>query len=110
MLADYSCVNGIIDLEFDNNNNLFVLEHRTNSILSNDPSGSLIKIFPDGRRQTLLSAGDGLIFPTGLAVGQDGYIYIANNIGETRCPNRNILSHWIYAINISAPKRKGKPC
>lgn len=72
----------IIDLEFDNNNNLFVLEYTTNSLLSNEPAGSLIKIFPNGRRQILLDEEDGLIFPTGLAVGQDGYVYLANNGDE----------------------------
>lgn len=69
----------IVDLAFDERDNLYVLEYAANSILSGDPAGALIRISPDGKRQTILGDGDGLISPTGLAIGKDGYIYLSNN-------------------------------
>ncbi|MEQ8959046.1 MAG: ScyD/ScyE family protein, partial [Coleofasciculus sp. C2-GNP5-27] len=67
----------IIDLEFDPEGNLFVLEYATNSILSGDPTGALIRVAPDGTRTTLLDQE--LRFPTALAVGSDNSIYVSNN-------------------------------
>ena len=68
----------IVDLKFDGQGNLYVLEYAANSILSGNPAGALIRLSPKGNRQTLLSDTDGLISPTGLAIGQDGYIYLSN--------------------------------
>lgn len=66
----------IIDMAFDKGGNLYVLEFTTNSVLSGDPTGALIRLAPNGTRTTILSQG--LFTPTGLAVGEDGAIYIAN--------------------------------
>ena len=67
----------IIDFTLDNDSNLLVLEYATNSILSGDPTGALIRVAPDGTRTTLASVG--LISPTALAIGSDDAIYVANN-------------------------------
>lgn len=67
----------IIDFTLDNNSNLLVLEYATNSILSGDPTGALIRVAPDGTRTTI--ATEGLISPTALAIGSDDDIYVVNN-------------------------------
>ncbi|WP_250126700.1 ScyD/ScyE family protein [Chroococcidiopsis sp. CCMEE 29] len=67
----------IIDFTLDNNSNLLVLEYATNSILSGDPTGALIRVAPDGTRTTI--ASEGLISPTALAIGSDDNIYVVNN-------------------------------
>ncbi|MFN5515351.1 MAG: ScyD/ScyE family protein [Cyanobacteriota bacterium] len=68
----------IIDLVFDPFNNLYVLENAANSLLSGDPSGALIRIRPNGARKPLLTGAEGLISPTGVALGPDNYLYLAN--------------------------------
>lgn len=69
----------VVDLKFDDQGNLYVLEYAANSLLSGNPAGALIRLSPNGERQTLLSDTDGLLSPTGLAIGKDGYIYLSNN-------------------------------
>jgi hypothetical protein len=66
----------IIDLAFDHDGSLLVLEIAKNSLLSTDPTGALIRLKPDGTRQTI--ASDGLNLPTGLHVGEDGALYLSN--------------------------------
>jgi len=66
----------IIDLDFDAEGNLFVLEYAANSILSGDPTGALIQVAPDGTRTTILDQE--LRFPTALAVGSDNSLYVSN--------------------------------
>ncbi|MBE8988320.1 ScyD/ScyE family protein [Nostoc sp. LEGE 12450] len=68
----------IIDIAFDNKGGLYVLELASSSLLSPDifPTGALIYVNPDGDRKTI--ASEGLFFPTALALGSDGDIYISN--------------------------------
>ena len=66
----------ITDLAFDRAGNLFVLEYAVQSLLAGNAQGALIKIKPNGQRQTILTQG--LVFPTALAIGSDGAIYISN--------------------------------
>lgn len=66
----------IIDLDFDPNGNLYVLEYATNGILSGDPTGALTRLSPDGARTTLLQ--EGLFAPTSFTLGDNGDIFIAN--------------------------------
>lgn len=66
----------IIDFAFAPNGYLYVLEYATNSLLSNDPTGALIQVKPNGDRTTILS--EGLINPTALAIADDETIYISN--------------------------------
>ena len=67
----------ITDIAFGPDGSLYVLEFAAESLLSNNNlDGALIKISPDGVRTTLV--GDGLIFPTGIATGPDGAIYVSN--------------------------------
>ena len=67
----------IIDFDFDSADNLYVLEYATNSILSGDPTGALIRVASDGTRTTI--ASQGLISPTSLFISPDDTIYVANN-------------------------------
>ena len=65
----------IIDLAFAPDGSLYVLEYASN-FLAGDFSGQLWRIAPNGTRQSILD--EGLSFPTGLAIGDDGAIYVAN--------------------------------
>jgi len=56
---------------------LFVLEYAHNSLTADNPYGALVRVRPDGTRQTLLQ--DRLFFPGGLALAPDGSLYITNN-------------------------------
>ena len=66
----------IIDITFDQDGNLYVLEITANGLLSDDLTGALIKVAPDGAQEVL--AMDGLVAPSGLTIGADGAIYISN--------------------------------
>jgi hypothetical protein len=65
----------ISDLAFAGRN-LLVLELSTKGLLAGRSPGALIKLTPAGRRTVI--ASDGLLYPTGLAVGRRS-IYVANN-------------------------------
>jgi hypothetical protein len=65
----------IIDIAFAPDGSLYVLEYASN-FLAGDFGGQLWKIASDGTRESILD--EGLSFPTGLAIGDDGAIYVAN--------------------------------
>lgn len=73
----------IIDVAIDSRDNLYVLEMYENGLLGADSSnastmaGALIKVAPDGSKTKVQV--DGLISPTGMALGPDDSIYISNN-------------------------------
>jgi len=66
----------IIDVGFAGGN-LYVLQLTSAGFLAGPSPGKLIKIEPDGTR-TELAAGD-LMQPSGLAVSDDGDVYVSNN-------------------------------
>jgi len=65
----------VIDLVFEGDGSLLVLELAKNSLLSGDPTGALIRLKPDRSREILLTTG--LIMPTAMAIGHDA-LYISN--------------------------------
>ena len=65
----------ILDLDFDDAGNLYVVEYAQNSLLEGNPQGALIQVAPDGTRTTL--SGGELLFPTDVEVGPDGNVYVA---------------------------------
>ncbi len=66
----------VIDVDFDADGNLYVLEIATNGLLGGDPTGALIRVTPEGERDTIASTG--LFLPTGLEIGPDGAAYVSN--------------------------------
>jgi hypothetical protein len=72
-----SGLTNVTDLAFDGDGNLYVVEFAANGLGSGDPSGALIKIRPNGSRETVLS--EGLVNPYGVAIGPHGDIYLSNH-------------------------------
>ncbi len=66
----------IIDLAFESDGSLLVLEMAKNSLASGNPTGALLRLHPDGSRETLLDVG--LNYPSAVAIGPNGGIYISN--------------------------------
>lgn len=66
----------IIDIAWGPKGSLYVLEITANGLLSDDPTGALVKVWPNGDRKVV--ASDGLITPTAVAIGKDGSVYVSN--------------------------------
>ena len=69
----------IIDIDFDDAGNLYVLQHAAGPAAGPATPGSLVRVAPDGTRTTVLA---GLTMPTSVAVGPDAAVYVSN-IGLT---------------------------
>lgn len=65
----------IIDIAFDTEWNLYVLQYGTTPGALFGRSGVLTRVAPDGTRTTVIS---GLRTPTSVAVGPDGFLYVTN--------------------------------
>jgi hypothetical protein len=65
----------IIDIAFDQDGTLYVLEIFHNALTSGDPTGALIRVEDNGDQEIVMS--DGLITPGGLAIRGD-YAYVSN--------------------------------
>jgi sugar lactone lactonase YvrE len=68
----------IIDLAFDPDGHLYVLEIAANGLLSGDITGALIRVESDGSLTPITVDGLGLVAPAGLAIGSNGDIYVSN--------------------------------
>jgi sugar lactone lactonase YvrE len=66
----------VIDIAFDGEGNLYVLEIAHNSLRSDAPFGELLRVSPSGERTVVLDQG--LFFPTSVAVAEDGGFYVTN--------------------------------
>ncbi len=64
----------LIDIAFDAHGTLYALEIAADSLLSDAPSGTLLKVVPGHAPVTVVS---GLTFPGGLTI-KDGYAYISD--------------------------------
>ena len=64
----------IIDIAFDREGALYVLQISKNGLLSGNPVGALIKVSPGGEREELFPGA--LIAPGGMTIGRDGSIYV----------------------------------
>ena len=72
----------VVDLAFGPDGSLYVVEIATNGLLSRDPTGALIRLRPDGTRQTVPVPG--LTFPGGVAVAANGDVYVTNRATAAR--------------------------
>jgi hypothetical protein len=68
----------IMDLAFGDDGTLYVLEIDSNGIILPPPNGAIHAIGPDGTRTTVVSPDGTLIEPGGIAVGEDGDLYVTN--------------------------------
>ncbi|MEV4535364.1 ScyD/ScyE family protein [Asanoa sp. NPDC049518] len=66
----------VVDLAFDRQGRLLVLEIAKNGLLSGDQAGALIRV--DRRGNQVELAPGRLVAPGGLAVGDDGSLYVSN--------------------------------
>lgn len=70
----------VIDLAVGRDGNLYVLEIARDGLLAAEeggtPTGALIRISPTGQQTVLMT--DGLVAPTGVAVGPDNALYVSN--------------------------------
>jgi glucose/arabinose dehydrogenase len=71
----------IIDVAFGPNGDMYVLQIVSGGMANINPAnpstmaGDLIRVTPDNQREVIVS---GLVMPTGLALGDDGSIYVVN--------------------------------
>jgi glucose/arabinose dehydrogenase len=73
----YSGFTNIIDIAFGPDGSLYVLEIARNAIPNFGGGGRLVRIDPDGTQTDVIS-GPPLIAPGGVAIGEDGALYITN--------------------------------
>jgi hypothetical protein len=66
----------IVDIAWGPKGSLYVLEITSNGLLSGDPTGALIRVWPNGTKTTVASTG--LVTPTGVAIAHDGTVYVTN--------------------------------
>ena len=65
----------IIDIAFGPDGSLYVLDI-TSGIFGLNPPGRLLRVAPDGTRTIV--ADDGLLFPSSVAVSDEGAVYVSN--------------------------------
>jgi len=72
----YTGFTNIVDIAFGDDGSLYVLELDNNGRLVPGGTGALIRVGLDGIRKTLFT--EGLMNPSGLAIGSDGAFYVSN--------------------------------
>jgi len=72
----YTGFTNLADIAFGADGTLYALEVDTNGLATPGGTGALIRVNADGTQDTLFS--DGLVTPTGLAIGRDGAFYVTN--------------------------------
>jgi hypothetical protein len=68
----------IMDLAFDKNGTLWVLEIDHDSLLTPNPEGAIFKVDENGNKQQLALDPGTLTHPGGITVGEDGALYVTN--------------------------------
>jgi hypothetical protein len=66
----------IVDIAWGRKGSLYVLEIQSAGLLAPDPTGALIRVWPNGTQTTVASTG--LVNPTGVAIAKDGTVYVTN--------------------------------
>ena len=67
----------IIDIAWGPKGSLYVLEIESNGLLSGDPTGALVKVWPNGTKTVVASTG--LSAPTAVAIAHNGEVYVTNH-------------------------------
>ena len=68
----------ITDIAWGPNGSLYVVEIAANGLLSDDQTGAIVRVSPDGSEQTVV-ASEGLTNPTAIAIAEDGTVYVTNH-------------------------------
>jgi len=66
----------IVDIAWGRKGSLYVLEIQSAGLLAPDPTGALIRVWPNGTKTTVASTG--LVNPTGVAIAKDGTVFVTN--------------------------------
>jgi hypothetical protein len=66
----------IVDIAWSPKGSFYVLEITSAGLLAGDPTGALIKVWPNGTKQTVASTG--LVTPTAVAIARNGDVYVSN--------------------------------
>ncbi|HEX4680133.1 MAG TPA: ScyD/ScyE family protein [Gaiellaceae bacterium] len=69
--------NAITGVAFDADGNLYVTEASLNPLSRSELRGDVVKVTSDGESRSRLGLGK-LFFPSGAAVGADGFLYVSN--------------------------------
>jgi hypothetical protein len=67
----------IVDIAWGPKGSLYVLEITSAGLLSGDPTGALVKVWPNGTKTVV--AGTGLSAPTAVAIARNGDVFVTNN-------------------------------
>jgi hypothetical protein len=67
----------ITDIAWGPDGSLYVVEIAANGLLSDDHTGAIVRVWPDGK-QTVV-ASEGLTNPTAIAIDEDGTVYVTNH-------------------------------
>jgi hypothetical protein len=66
----------ITDIAWGQKGSLYVVEIASTGLLSGDPTGAVVRVWPNGKQTVVASAG--LVNPTSVAIGKDGSVYVTN--------------------------------
>lgn len=94
----------VIDIALGDDGSLYVLEIAANGIPAG-PEGALIRIAPDGSRETILD--EGLVSPAGVTMGNDGAIYVTN-YGEDAAKGEVVRITLSASVPQEMPKTGGE--
>lgn len=114
MSLAYDGFTNIIDLAFDAQGDLLVLQISSNGLAAAPSNGLLVKIAA-GSGQRSIIASDGLSFPGAVLIGPDGVIYVSNHtnlpgggqvLSISAVPEPATLSLWLAGGLLAAALRR----
>lgn len=76
--VDTTGFNMVLGLVFDARARMYVLEMSAEQAAPTPFTGRVTRVEPSGKRTVIADGGDGLFFPTGIAIGPDGNLYVSN--------------------------------
>jgi len=75
---DTTGFNMVLGLVFDGRDRMYVLEMSAEQAVPTPFTGRVTRVDPSGKRTVIADGSDGLFFPTGIAIGPDGNLYVSN--------------------------------